>query len=298
MSTHVTTISDLTADRRLPRRWRPSRRGLVGRALPGTRLVICEVIAHRQNADLLRARDVETGRRVVVKMLSADAAAVNQRCFLEEIRLTRRIDSTRVVKVVASGFGTDGCPWYAMTLLPCTSLRDLLRGAPLALSRIIALFRNAALAVADAHAAGIVHRDVKPSNLLVDLRAGAVDVVLIDFGIACETGVRPDHQSGTPQYMAPEQADDGPATTEMDVFALGSLAHEMLVGPAPHDVSTIAGARQAPARLLGTCDTRMPTALRAIVNCCLDPKAARRYPTAGDLGKALESLQSVYRWGG
>ena len=296
MSTHVTTISDLDEDPRHDSCSRPPRQDVVGETLSGTAFFVDELIGQRANADLFGAVDPRSGRRVVVKMLRAGAADVDRRCFMEEMRLTRRIDSPRVVKVLSSGAQADGCPWYAMTSLPRSSLRDVLGGAPLTLSRVIALFRSAALAVADAHAAGVVHRDVKPSNLLVDLRPDAVDVVLIDFGIACETGVRPDHHSGTPRYMAPEQADDTAATAQMDVFALGGIAHEMLVGPALHDVWTIAGVRQAPARLLSRCDELLPTALRAIVRCCLDPAPARRYPTAVDLGGALVRLESMLRW--
>jgi serine/threonine protein kinase len=262
----------------------------VGQALPGTDYLLTSRIAQRTAADVFGSQDPESGRPLAIKVLRPDAIDLSRRCFIEEIRLTRRIDSPRVVEVVDAAWTPDGLPWYAMTRPTMLSLRDVVRaGIRLSVARCLGILRSAALAVGDAHAAGIVHRDVKPSNLLiVSDEDGRERVVLIDFGIACEVGVRPMHHSGTPRYMPPEQAEDTPAIEATDVYALGCIAYEMLNGRGLTDAKTMDGVRKpGEAPLVPEWYGRTPTWLRRVILRCIHPLPHLRYAATLDLFRAL-----------
>lgn len=184
------------------------------------------------------AHDLRHDRPVAVKMLHPHLAApVGKTRFLREIRLAARLEHPHVLPVFDSGTAGD-LFWYVTPFLGQGSLRDLLRGSgPLPVDQALRLGREMAGALAFAHSFGIVHRDVKPENvLLADGQA-----LLADFGIAyladpsgarlTDTGL----SLGTPAYMSPEQAGgerqiDGRA----DVYALGAVLYEMLSGLPPY----------------------------------------------------------------
>jgi serine/threonine-protein kinase len=227
---------------------------------------------------------------VALKLLPAlpSDASTPLRRFLREISALSKLDHPNIVRILDSGI--DPAPFLAMELVPGRELRAILaQSLSLPAPRAIALAAHVAHALAHAHERGVVHRDVKPENVLVDERD---QVKLVDFGIALlddsaaitRTGEVP----GTPAYLAPEQVAGGAVGPAADVYALGLVLYEMLAGERafPGD-NWLARATRPPPRLAP--DVRLGTRLADLVlECCRLDAAAR--PTAADLARRLEEL--------
>ncbi|MCX4242161.1 serine/threonine-protein kinase [Paraliomyxa miuraensis] len=234
------------------------------------------------------------GRPLAAKVLRHPCRPSAERRFVLELDVLRRVQSPYVVRVRDHGRLPDGRPWYAMDYLPGRSLAQRLAGGwQPSQSRIVRLLRMACRGLAAIHAAGYVHHDVKPSNLLVSRREGIEHLVVADLGVIEAIGVRPRYLCGTPDYMAPEQAQAGPVDVRSDVYGLGCCAYELLTGhklvEGP-DVTT-----KIRAHLRGV-TPRWPTkpavapALRAIVERCLARDPADREPTMLALERALAAV--------
>lgn len=185
-------------------------------------------------ATVWEARDTHGGDRVAVKMVEERRADVAER-FLREARVLSDVKHPAIVRYVAHGTAGDGWLFLAMEWLSGETLEDRLARGPLSVRESLALGRAAADALGHAHARGVVHRDVKPSNLF--LRDGALaNVTLLDFGVArlSEHEVATTHSGvtlGTPGYMAPEQARGAhDVDARADVFALGAVLFECMTG--------------------------------------------------------------------
>lgn len=209
----------------------------VARALAG-RYAIEREIAHGGMATVYLARDLRHDRLVAIKVLREElAAALGAERFLTEIRVTASLQHPHILPLFESG-NADGLLWYAMPFVEGETLRVYLaRTGPLPVDEAIRLACEVADALDYAHLRGIVHRDVKPENVL--LQDG--HAVVADFGIALalqQAGsdriTRTGLTLGTPQYMAPEQAaGERVLDARVDVYALGAVLHEMLAGEAP-----------------------------------------------------------------
>ncbi|MCZ7681961.1 MAG: serine/threonine protein kinase [Sandaracinaceae bacterium] len=243
-------------------------------------------------------------RDVAVKLmqprLGQDARAIER--FEREVRALAELTHPYVVRVFDYGATEDGVWYYAMELLDGDDLRSVIeREGPLEPARAVRLVTQASDALAEAHARGIVHRDVKPANLLLTVHEGGGELVkLIDFGIAklgahdggelTETGM----VVGTPGYMAPEVIMGGEASPRADVYALGAVLYYLLAGKAPLDASTPQALALAhvgqdvppPSERLGRA---LPPALEAVVMRCLHKDAALRFADAGALAAALRA---------
>jgi serine/threonine-protein kinase len=199
------------------------------------RYVDCTLLGHGGMGAVYRARDPELDRPVAIKvMLQATEDFVAR--FRREAQSIARLAHQNIVQVYDFGIDEQGNPYFVMELIDGTPLDQIVRekGRLLPLE-VIRLIRQAAEGLATAHRAGIVHRDVKPSNLIVDGR-GVVKIV--DFGIArvSEAAVQLTAASalmGTPGYMAPEQAQGKPVDHRADVYALGLTMYELLAGQPP-----------------------------------------------------------------
>jgi len=186
-----------------------------------------------------RATHAETGQVAAVKVLQQ--AFATDRSFLQrfnrEVLALQKVQHPNVVRIFDVGSEGD-LHFYAMEYLP-QSLTDRLRSGPIGLPQALRVASQVARGLAAVHAAGVRHRDVKPSNILFDPEGGAK---VADFGIAklsdatrvTQTGVI----VGTPAYMAPEQVDDVSAGPRADVYALGIVLYEMIVGRPPFDGPT------------------------------------------------------------
>jgi eukaryotic-like serine/threonine-protein kinase len=240
-------------------------------------------------------RAVQTGlnRVVALKMLRADDATPAELArFRAEAELVAAVRHPHTVAVYDVG-RDPAAPYLAMEYLPGGTLTDRLRDGPLAARRAAGLVEAVARGVAAAHAQGVVHRDLKPGNILFD--ADGVPKVA-DFGLAKRGGTdatRTGAILGTPSYMAPEQAGGGGkfATPAADVWALGVVLYECLTGARPFagdsalDVLAKVQADE-PASVRSLVPT-VPRGLDTIVRKCLQKDPTRRYPSAAELADDL-----------
>jgi eukaryotic-like serine/threonine-protein kinase len=250
------------------------------------------------------AEDAALGRRVVVKVLSPELAeGLSAERFTREVRLAARLQHPNVVPVLAAGaVQVDGAalPYYTMPYVAGASLRARLAEGPLPVGEVLAILRDVARALACAHAAGAVHRDVKPENVL--LTGGAA--LVADFGVAKAvraaggggTLTQVGLAVGTPAYMAPEQAaGERDVDHRADLYAWGLLGWEALAGRHPFADRTsplsLIGAQltQLPARV-DTVRPEVPAALAALLARCLAKDPADR-PADGD--EVLRALDAV-----
>ncbi len=187
-----------------------------------------------------RAHDLVLGRDVAVKMLAAGGHRP-PRVRLES-RAAAGLRHPHIVEVHDYGEAVDGAgrarPYVVMELVEGRSLDDLLAGRSLPWQAAARICAQVAAALAAAHARGVVHRDVKPGNVMVT-PAGAK---LVDFGISAAAGAVDEADGevlGTPAYLAPERLDGGPVRVASDVYALGLLLYRALAGRLPWTGSTV-----------------------------------------------------------
>jgi serine/threonine-protein kinase len=202
---------------------------LSGRTL-GDRYDVLELVGAGGMGTVYRARDRELDEVVALKVIRAELAddpRVVDR-FRAEVKLARRVTHKNVARTFE--LGRDGAIlWATMELVDGEPLARRIARGPLPTAEAVAIACAMCDGLAAAHAVGIVHRDIKPDNVLV-ARDGRV--VLADFGVAA-LAVAASDGSGTPAYMAPEQARGEPATPSVDVYAVGVVLYEMLVGKRP-----------------------------------------------------------------
>ncbi len=251
------------------------------------------------------AEDRALGRTVVVKVLSPELmAGVNVDRFRREIRLAARLQHPHIVPVLQSG-ETDGLPYFTMPFVEGQSLRSrLAQSGALPIGEAVSILRDVAKALEFAHAREVVHRDIKPDNVLL---AGNAAVVT-DFGIGKAlsasktpapggTLTQAGTSLGTPAYMAPEQAAADPATDHRaDVYAFGILGYELLAGRPPFAgrspqklLAAQLGERPAP---IESVRPDVPPVLAALVMRCLEKNADDRPQTAAALVQALDTVST------
>ena len=188
---------------------------------------------------VFQADDVALGRSVVIKVLHPElAAGVNAERFKREVQLSARLQHPHIVPVLTAG-EVNGLPYYVMPFVKGESLQARIARGPLSIAEVVNIMADVAKALAYAHADGVVHRDIKPDNILLSGNAAAV----ADFGIAkaISSSRREDAgltsvgtSLGTAGYMAPEQVAGDPSLDHRaDIYALGCVAYEMLTGSAP-----------------------------------------------------------------
>jgi serine/threonine-protein kinase len=260
------------------------------------------------------AEHVLLRRPCAVKLIRPERAGdpKNLARFEREVRATATLTHPNTVQVFDYGHTEDGTFYYVMEYLPGLSLEDLVeQDGPLPPGRVVHLLRQVCGALREAHANQLIHRDIKPRNILVCERGGLHDVVkLLDFGLvrvqgggAGEAGLTGEHAiAGTPAYLSPEQAAgredlDGRA----DIYSLGAVAYFLLTGRPPfagRSVGELVAAhlRDAPEPL-----TRyrpdVPADLEAVVLRCLAKDPAERFPDARALEQALADCPTVRPWG-
>jgi serine/threonine-protein kinase len=249
------------------------------------------------------AEETALGRRVVIKVLPPELAAVlSADRFQREVRLAAALQHPHIVPLLAAGTAGDVL-YYTMPFVEGESLRArLAREGELPVPEAVRLLREVVDALAYAHRQGVVHRDIKPDNILLSQH----HAVVTDFGIAkalsaaggggtlTGTGLA----IGTPAYMAPEQA-TGEAGVDhrADIYSLGALAYEMLTGEAPFRGSTAQALIAAQLTRAATPVTELrpavPAALAAVIHRCLEKRPADRFQRAEEMLAALEPFSSA-----
>jgi serine/threonine-protein kinase len=258
---------------------------------PLERFTLIEKIGRGGMGVVWKARDEETGAIVAVKLLNAAYADQSDYVirFERELELARRIHSKNVVEVL--GYGVrDGTPYLALQYIDGPSVRQILaEHGPYDWEETKALLVQMTQGLADAHAAGVVHRDVKPSNILVGSDGVAK---LADFGIA--KGIDLTRVTGTstllgtPAYLAPEGAKD----ERSDLYSLGVVAYELLAGAPPFEGDTFSDVMLGHLRTLPDL-SRLPEAARPTVGWLLAKDPNVRPQTAADLLTVLKGKASA-----
>ncbi len=206
----------------------------------GNRYTLTDRIAAGGMGDVWRATDSVLGRVVAVKVMRANAAedATFAARFRDEARHSAGMSHQNIATVYDYG-EDDGTAYLVMELVEGEPLSAMIARGPMAPSQVRSIVGQAALALAAAHSAGVVHRDVKPANILVTADGR---VKLTDFGIARAVDgashTRTGEVLGTPQYLSPEQALGRIATGASDLYALGIITQEMLTGRKPFDAGS------------------------------------------------------------
>lgn len=247
------------------------------------------------------ARDPRLDRAVALKLLpphrSADDAA--RRRLADEARAASALDHPGIAAIYDVGEAPAGGVFIAMAYYEGESLRRRIERGPLPVDEAVDLAAQIAEGLAAAHAAGIVHCDIKPGNLLITT-AGAVKIV--DFGVARIPG--PARQpgggtGGTPPYMSPEQVRGDDVDERADVWALGVVLHEMLTGERPFwaadDEALALAILSVEAEPVRATRPGVPRRLAAVVTRCLEKDPAARYAGAVDLAADLRAVR-VATW--
>ncbi|HEY4101821.1 MAG TPA: protein kinase [Gemmatimonadales bacterium] len=256
------------------------------------------------------------GRKVVIKVLSPELAqGISIERFEREIRMAASLQHPHIVGVLATG-DVDGLPWFSMPFIEGESLRARVARGPLPIGECISILRDVARALAYAHGRNVVHRDIKPDNVMFS----AGSAVVTDFGIAKAIGAargssdRPEHPEGardrptaaltslgtsigTPAYMAPEQAAGDPGVdARADVYAFGCTAYELLTGDSPFGGRTaqrmIAAHMTETPRLVAELRPDTPAPLADLVMRSLAKDATDRPQSGADIVRLLDAVAS------
>ncbi len=251
-------------------------------------------------AVVYRARDVKHGRDVAVKIIRPElAATLGRRRFLREIAIAAQLQHPHIVPLYDSG-EAEGALYYVMRYESGHSLRQrLAREGPLAVNDALTVLRDVCSALAYAHERGIVHRDIKPDNVLISGRHALV----ADFGVArAMSDAAGDGTAltvlgtllGTPTYMAPEQIADTPQVDHrIDIYAIGVLAFEILIGRPPFvgEPQEVLSTHLTEAPVAVTSlRPEVPVALSDCIARCLEKRPEDRWQRVDDLLQHLEGL--------
>ena len=250
------------------------------------------------------ATERSLNRRVVIKVLAPELlAGVSVERFNREILMAAQLQHPHIVPVLGAG-DADGLPWFTMPYVDGESVRVRLGKGPLSIGEVISILRDVARALAFAHSHGVVHRDIKPDNVL--LSAGSATVT--DFGIAKAISASrtvaggssltvAGTSIGTPAYIAPEQAAGDPNTDHRaDFYSFGVMAYELLSGRPPfHDMppaKMLAAHMSERPRDIRELRPDVPAPLAQIVMRCLEKSPDDRPQNGIDIVKVLDSVTS------
>jgi serine/threonine-protein kinase len=274
---------------------------LVGRVLGG-RYRIAAPLGQGGMGTVYRAVHTLMDKPLAVKILrgelATDAEAVAR--FHREARSASRLDHDHCIRVTDFGQTEDGLLYLAMELLEGRSLGQRIREGRLSITDAVVIVHAVAQALEHAHEAGVIHRDLKPDNVFLARRSRGREVVkVLDFGLAklasdsskSRSITRDGTVFGTPEYMAPEQAQGDPLDARTDLYSLGVLFYHLITGTLPFRAETFVALltkhiREAPLPPREH-DPAIPPALERIVLTCLAKRREDRFASASDLVEAL-----------
>ncbi len=256
-------------------------------------------LGHGGMATVYLAKDLRHSRVVAIKVLNRELAlAVGGERFIREISIAAQLQHPHILTLIDSG-QADGILYYVMPYVEGESLRSkIARDGALPVSEATRLFREIVDALSHAHKHGMVHRDIKPDNVMISDRHALV----VDFGVAKAMGAATGAHNltttgmslGTPAYMAPEQVAAEPDVDQRaDIYAAGIVAYEMIAGKPPFagNAQQVMSAHMVtPPQPLSVVQPSAPAAISRIVMKCLEKQREARYQTAEDLLTDLEAL--------
>ncbi len=264
--------------------------------------------------EVFRARQAGLGRLVALKRIKTLVRSEEHSArFKREARTLSSLFSPHTINVFDAGVQSDGSYYYVMELLDGLNLSQLIeKSGPLPAGRVIHVLRQACLSLIEAHDAGLVHRDVKPENIMLCRYGGEYDFVkLLDFGLVklVEEDVesagpitRAGAMPGTPAFIAPESVLGGDfVDSRADIYSLGAIGFYLLTARFLFDADSPlamvqAHRHQAPPRAQDISGTDVPRALDDLLACCLEKNPEHRYQTAALLLCELEKLAIEYPW--
>ena len=246
------------------------------------------------------AEQLGLGRRVAIKLIMPELAQDPgfRGRFQQESRLAASIDHPNVIPIYEAG-EADGLLYISMRYVEGTDLRALIRrDGRIAPQRAASLVGQVASALDAAHAHGLVHRDVKPANVLIAGAPPGEHAYLTDFGLVKQVGASGGPTStgqwvGTLDYVAPEQIEGRRVDARSDVYALGCVLHQTLTGSVPFprdsDVAKMYAHLHEPPPSCGAAVPGIPSALDEVVRRAMAKRPDERFPSAGDLGRAVRA---------
>ena len=272
---------------------------MIGEQLGGYRIE--SVIGRGGMGIVYLAEQVRLERKVALKVITPELAhdAAFRTRFERESRLAASIDHPNVVPVYEAG-EVDGLLYIAMRYVRGTDLKALLAQGPMEPRRAVALVAQVAGALDAAHASGLVHRDVKPGNILIEPGAGGGGerAYLTDFGLtkrlSSASGItKTGFVVGTLDYIAPEQVQGAPVDARADIYALACVLFHALSGRVPfereNDMAKMYAHANLPAPALAEAAPHVPAALGDVVRRGMAKEPDERFASAGDLGRAAEA---------
>lgn len=261
------------------------------------RYEIVKILGEGGMGAVYKARDLELDRLVALKVVRrelAGHASILQR-FKQELILARKITHRNVVRIFDLGVA-QGLRFITMEFIEGQDLASVLEERKLGPDETVKILRQVCAALEAAHAEGVVHRDLKPQNIMIETGGR---VVVMDFGLARSMEATGMTQAGailgTPAYMSPEQAKGMPADERSDIFSLGIISYQMLSGKVPFKADTALASlllrTQGPPPPLTELDPAIPRPLSDIVQKTLATDVAQRYESAGALSKDLHDWE-------
>ena len=247
------------------------------------------------------ARDEQLDAEVAVKILSDNWIEDDdvRRRFLAEGRFLRKVDSLYVVGVHDIGETEDGRPYMVLTYADGGTLAERIKAGPLELADAVRIITEVGRGLKHLHARGVLHRDVKPANVLFRTEEQGNDrAMLSDLGLGKSLAEvsRITMPGGTPSYVAPEQVRGERLDHRADLYSLGAVAYAAFTGQAPHGVASLGAVMQidSPPPSMTTHRADVPDAIDVVVRRALEPDRDKRWP---DLDSFLNALREAHTTG-
>jgi serine/threonine-protein kinase len=277
--------------------------------LPGTQIaqyVIGSLLGEGGMGRVYRAHHADLAHKsYAIKVLLGDwsATASMRKRFAKEAKIASKLSHRNVVSVLDFGETKNGLPYIVMELVEGNGLGAMIDRAPMDPQRVVHLARGMCAGLAYAHAAGLVHRDLKPDNVIVASKDGSEVPRITDFGLAVDGEPSRERLTttgtvmGTPAYAAPEQLQGKALDARADLYALGMTMFEMLTGGvlpfdgSPVEISAAKTHREAPPISERVPSVRVPPALQAIITKLLRRRREERFAETSEVDAALDAVR-------